>query len=270
MLGAVAGLALAATVATGCGGTSRNVHGQAGGGKVEPPKKGQASSRPSSQASGRAVATPERDIDCWAKGAKCIALTFDDGPGPYTAKLLDTLKQQNVRATFFVVGKNAQADPDLVKREAAEGHEVENHSMSHPDLAKESKAGLTEQIDGTNDIVKQLTGVTPRYLRPPYGATDGQVAAHVKKLGMTQIFWGIDAFDWKHPDASYVADQIVSDAAPKGIVLLHDIHPTSVDAVPKIIEGLRAKGYTFVTVSELVGAHVPVGGRYGGAPGRKE
>ncbi|MBO2446319.1 polysaccharide deacetylase family protein [Actinomadura barringtoniae] len=266
MLGAVAGLALAATVATGCGETSRSVHGQAGGGKVDPPKTGHEPGHET----GRPAAAPASTIDCWAKGAKCIALTFDDGPGPYTAKLLDTLKQQNVRATFFVVGKNAKADPDLVKREAAEGHEIENHSMSHPDLAKESKTGLTEQIDGTNDVVKQLTGATPRYLRPPYGATDGQVAAHVKKLGMTQIFWGIDAFDWKHPDASYVSDQIVSDAAPKGIVLLHDIHPTSVDAVPKIIEGLRAKGYTFVTVSELVGAHVPVGGRYGGAPGRKE
>ncbi|MGY1807237.1 polysaccharide deacetylase family protein [Blastococcus sp. SYSU D00669] len=199
-------------------------------------------------------------VDC-ARVA-CIALTFDDGPGPYTAQLLRELADADVDATFFVVGGNAAAMPDLVGRMAAEGHAVGNHTWDHPRLPALAPEQIADEIDRTTSALADA-GVTTDLLRPPYGETDGTVAAVAGARGYAQVLWDVDTQDWLNRDVATTTQRALDGAFPGAIVLLHDIHPTTVQAVPGIIAGLRARGYVFVTVPELVGTVEP-GARYGG------
>ncbi|WP_233511117.1 polysaccharide deacetylase family protein [Actinomadura craniellae] len=195
------------------------------------------------------VAPPRRNIDCTV--VKCIALTFDDGPMPGTAKLLNTLAAHKARATFFVVGVNVAAYPDLVRRAVAEGHEIGNHSWSHADLGRSSKGKVRSEIGRTQDAVRRAIGRPPDLFRPPYGSTDGQVAAIARQNGLPQIIWSVDTFDWRDRNSRVVERRAVREAHRGAIILMHDIHRTSVSAVPHILEALARKGYVFVTVSEL-------------------
>ncbi|MFI0445732.1 polysaccharide deacetylase family protein [Actinomadura sp. 6N118] len=184
--------------------------------------------------------------------AKCIALTFEDGPGPYTARLLDILAARKARATFFVVGANADADPELLRREAAEGHEIGNHTQSHRDLSRLPAMKVNSDIQRTDEIVRAATGKAPTLLRPPYGAGNATVAEVARSLGMPQILWNVDTRDWHDHDARVIADRAVSKARPGAIILLHDVRRSSVEAVPRILQRLQDEGYTFVTVSDLL------------------
>ncbi len=185
---------------------------------------------------------------------KCIALTFDDGPVAGTAALLDLLRSRGVHATFFVVGENARAHPDLLRRMAADGHAVENHTYTHARLTRLGTASIRRELVQTNDVIESVTGVAPAYVRPPYGATDDTVAAVARELGMGQVTWDVDPVDWKDHDSDVVRTRVLAHAHPGAIVLSHDIHATTRAAYPDILDTLIDRGYTFVTVPELLGA----------------
>jgi peptidoglycan/xylan/chitin deacetylase (PgdA/CDA1 family) len=189
----------------------------------------------------------EDSTDC-AK-VKCIALTFDDGPAaPETADLLTHLAQYKARATFFLVGQNAAAHPEIVRAEAKAGHELANHSWNHPDLTRLTTAEIKSQLARTNAVIKQVTGEEPVLFRPPYGAIDNKVRSATT---LSPVLWDVDTEDWKYRDANRVAQYVIDKAGRNEVVLLHDIHPTSVAAVPVILKTLTAEGYHFVTVSRL-------------------
>ncbi len=188
-----------------------------------------------------------------------VAMTFDDGPhGTNTPRLLDLLKQRKIKATFFIVGQCAAEYPDIMKRIVAEGHEIANHSWSHPQLTKMGEGGVTEQLGKTHDIIIQTTGVTPKVMRPPYGAfTPNQQGWAFRKWGYKCIMWDVDPLDWKVRNAAHVKSHILSHAVPGSIILAHDIHKSTIDAMPETLDGLTAKGLKFVTVSELIAMDRP-------------
>ena len=190
--------------------------------------------------------TPEEsDINCGE--VPCVALTFDDGPSVYTNQLLDILKENDAKATFFVLGKSAKVQKNTVLRTFHEGHQIGNHSWDHKDLKKLSKADIEQQINETNQTIKNITGKAPNVLRPPYGSYNNSVKEIVN---MPIILWDLDPLDWKDRDATLVA-QRMSEAKPNGIVLAHDIHKSTVEAMPKVISALKKKGYHLVTIDQL-------------------
>ncbi|MFG2003269.1 polysaccharide deacetylase family protein [Spirillospora sp. NPDC048911] len=206
------------------------------------------------------VPAPPRKIDC--RKRKCVALTFDDGPMPSTTKLLKTLAQKKVRATFFLIGQNVKKKPQIARAELAGGHELGNHSYTHTDLSRASASRVKSELSKTQSAIKKATGVTPKLMRPPYGATDSTVASVTRKMKLAQIIWAVDPNDWRDRNSKTVERRVVSATRPGYIVLMHDIHPTTVAAVPNIIKRLAAKGYVFVTVSELFGKPLTPGKKY--------
>ncbi len=188
-----------------------------------------------------------------------IAMTFDDGPHPeLTPKLLDELKKRGIKATFFMVGQCVAEYPDIVKRMAAEGHEVANHSWSHPALTKLGAEGVRKQMENTNDAIRNACGVTPVVMRPPYGATSAILNKRfAEDYGMKVILWSVDPLDWKYRNANKVYTAIIQNTRPGAIILAHDIHATTVAAMPETFDTLLSKGFKFVTVSELIAMDRP-------------
>jgi peptidoglycan/xylan/chitin deacetylase (PgdA/CDA1 family) len=188
-----------------------------------------------------------------------IAMTFDDGPSAEnTPRLLEMLKQRNIKATFFLIGQNAAANPDLVRRILAEGHEIGNHSWTHPQLSKLSDDRVTAEITKTQDAIKDASGFTPTLLRPPYGAITPRQREWIQnRFGLNIILWSVDPFDWKRPGASVITQRILSQTRPGAIILSHDIHKQTVDAMPATLDALIAKGYKFATVSQLIAMNKP-------------
>ena len=193
-------------------------------------------------------------------GNKVIALTFDDGPGPYTAHLLDVLDQYGAKATFFLIGSKVSSQANVVRSIHARGHQLGNHSWSHPELPKLPVNQIAGEIDRTNDAIKQATGVTPAILRPPYGAVNGVVLEQLRLRGMSSILWSVDTRDWADRNSEIVCSRAVAGARPGAIILMHDIHQTSVNAVPCILSALKQQGYSFVTVQGLLGNMAPGAG----------
>ena len=193
---------------------------------------------------------------------KCVALTFDDGPVAGTASLLDVLKKKRVHATFFMVGSNVALHPALVRRMLADGNVLGNHTWDHAQLTRLSAAGVQQEISRTNAAIQKATGTTPRLLRPPYGATNSTVAKVARQLGMAQILWNVDPLDWKDRNSATVTKRVLASTRAGSIILSHDIHPTTRAAYSAIIDGLRAKGFTLVTVPELLGSRLKPGGKY--------
>ncbi|MGH8048046.1 MAG: polysaccharide deacetylase family protein [Chthoniobacterales bacterium] len=185
---------------------------------------------------------------------RVIAMTFDDGPSEkLTPMLLDILKQRNIHATFFVVGQNAAEYPDILKRAVAEGHEIGNHSWNHPQLTALSADGVKSQIEKTNAAIRAAIGHNPVVMRPPYGATSVRLdKLFAETYGMKVILWSVDPLDWKYRNSERVKRQILAQVTPGAIVLSHDIHATTVAAMPDTLDALKAAGYKFVTVSELL------------------
>ncbi|QYC38121.1 Peptidoglycan-N-acetylglucosamine deacetylase [Nonomuraea coxensis DSM 45129] len=210
-------------------------------------------------------------VDCAA--TKCVALTFDDGPGPYTAELLDILKRENARATFFVVGVNAAAQPGLLRRMSDEGHLVGNHSWAHTDLSKPGTAKIADSLERARGTVAAAIGQAPTLVRPPYGAVSGTLRNVAREQGYPLVTWDVDVMDQQGGATPDIADRGVRGAHPGAIILLHDIHRESVAAVPEILKRLRGKGYSFVTVPELYGSAGMQAGRLyrsGSEPSRKQ
>lgn len=187
-----------------------------------------------------------------AKGleGKCVALTFDDGPDKeYTAKLLDRLKERNVRVTFFLMGQNIEGNEELVKRMKEEGHLIGNHSYSHIQLTKAGTEAVCQAVDKTSGMIEDITGEGPEYMRPPYGDWNEELE---NRVGMTTVLWSVDSLDWKLQNTSRIVKRVLKDVEDGDIILMHDIFPTSVDAAMEIIDTLTKRGYTFVTVDELL------------------
>lgn len=183
------------------------------------------------------------------KEKKLVALTFDDGPSPDTTKrLLDILREKSAKATFFVVGTMVQKTPSLVKQELAEGHEVGSHTVGHVNLSTLDAAKVKAEMAQMEKLYSDTVGNKLEILRPPYGATSATLRDNA---GMPMVIWTVDTLDWKNRDANMVHKAAVSAAFDGAVILMHDIYPTTVDAVPGIIDDLRAEGYEFLTVSEL-------------------
>ncbi len=183
-----------------------------------------------------------------------IAMTFDDGPHiQNTPRLLDMLKQRGIKATFFLVGENVVQYPQIVKRIVAEGHEIGNHSWSHPQLSKMTDASVHDELQRTHDAIVAACGVVPTIMRPPYGAfTPRQQRWCHGEFGYQIILWDVDPLDWKVRNSAHVESEILKQTVSGSIVLSHDIHKTTVDAMPSTLDALIAKGFKFVTVSELI------------------
>ncbi|WP_436841690.1 polysaccharide deacetylase family protein [Streptomyces cyaneofuscatus] len=194
--------------------------------------------------------------DC--RKAKCIALTFDAGPGKDTPELLDILKEKKVHATFFLLGKDhVLKHPDTVRRIQDEGHEVANHTWTHKILTDEKPDAIRAELEKTQVAIEKVTGKKPRLMRPPQGRTDDLVSGISKELGLSQVLWSATAKDYSTNDSALITKRIVDQASKDGIILLHDIYQGTVPAVPGIIDTLQKDGYTFVTVPELMAPAVP-------------
>ncbi|MEU1668857.1 polysaccharide deacetylase family protein [Streptomyces sparsogenes] len=199
-------------------------------------------------------------VDC--SKAKCVALTFDAGPSENTPRLLDILKKEHAHATFFMLGKNHVLKyPDLVRRIAAEGHELANHTWTHKILTKADDDEVRDEITRTQDAVSKITGSKkPLLMRPPQGRTDDRVSKICRELGIAQVLWSVTAKDYQTTDSALITKRVLDQVDRDGIILLHDIYKGTVPAVPGILEGLKKRGYTVVSVSELMAPAKPEAG----------
>jgi peptidoglycan-N-acetylglucosamine deacetylase len=181
-------------------------------------------------------------------------MTFDDGPSAtLTPKLLDLLATHHIKATFFVIGENVAEHPEIVARAAREGHEIANHSWSHPNLGKMSDDSVRRQLQQTDDAIKNATGKRPTLMRPPYGSITAREKRWIHdEFAYDIILWDVDPYDWKRPGPAVVRARILKETRPGSIVLSHDIHPGTIEAMPSTFDELEAKGFKFVTVSELI------------------
>ncbi len=217
--------------------------------------EGNSAPSPSPTMTPTAAPKPEKDAyNSVETTRKIVAMTFDDGPSPkLTPKLLDMLKERGIKATFYVVGTNAAEYPEILQRMVAEGHEIGNHSWNHPTLTRMSEAAVKSQLDRTEAAIVKATGIRSATMRPPYGATNAKLNKRYNdEFGMKTIMWSVDPLDWKYRNADRVQREIVAGATPGGIILAHDIHASTVAAMPGTLDALRAKGYEFATVSELL------------------
>lgn len=189
-----------------------------------------------------------------------IAMTFDDGPHPRnTPKLLDILKQRNIKATFFLVGENVREYPNIVRRILAEGHEIGNHTYKHPlNMTRLTDEQAHKEIADTAKALEDVAGYHSHLYRPPGGNTNARQTQWVHDdFGYLSILWSVDPNDWKRPGVSVVQRRLISGAHPGAIMLSHDIHAPTIEAVPLVLDTLLAKGYQFVTVSQLINLEQP-------------
>lgn len=182
------------------------------------------------------------------KKLKYVAFTFDDGPGEYTDKLLSALKKHESKATFFVLGNRANSFKKQLQREYNLGMEIGSHTWSHKNLKILSKKNVKKEISYARNAIKNVTGEYPTLLRPPYGNYNSIVSKNAKA---PMIYWSVDTEDWKYRNVKYIKNYVINHAGDGQIILLHDIHPTSVNGFIKALPELRKKGYELVTVSEL-------------------
>ncbi|WP_432156249.1 polysaccharide deacetylase family protein [Streptomyces sp. bgisy153] len=208
---------------------------------------------PSSVRAGSAPTAQARfgTVDC--RHAKCIALTFDAGPSEHSARLLDILKEKQVPATFFLLGKrHIDTYPELVRRMAAEGHEVASHTWTHRILTQLEPDQIREELRRPNEEIERLTGRRPTLMRPPQGRTNDTVHEISRELGLAEVLWTVTAKDYQTDDSALIQRRVLEQADRDGIILLHDLYDGTVPAVPGIIDALKARGFVFVTVPQLL------------------
>ena len=200
------------------------------------------------------------------EGQKIVALTFDDGPGPYTAELLDFLKQESVRVTFFVLGTRVDSYPKLIRRMAAEGHEIGNHSNAHNMLHRMDLVGVRNEMGKCAEKIEKLLGYRPAIMRCPGGNKNSAVEQYAKEAGIPIAYWSVDTLDWRSRDKDAILDIAFGKNGIRdgSIVLMHDIHKTTIPAAKEMILRLKEEGYTFVTTTELIAAR-----RGGIVPGKQ-
>ena len=215
-----------------------------------------------------APGTPDTRVDC-AKD-KCVALTFDDGPTPYTDRLVQVLQDAGAKATFFMIGNKVAANPDGAKRVAEAGMEIGNHTWEHPNMTTIPEQDVPDQLSRAQQAIATATGQTPKLWRPAGGLTDDAVNAVAAKDGLAAILWDVIPFDWIN-DSNTAATRymLMTQIKPGSVVLFHDSYSSTVDLVQQFIPVLKANGYHLVTVSQLLGDRAPgsvYGGRENGPP----
>ncbi len=179
-----------------------------------------------------------------------IAITFDDGPSAkYTPQLLDGLKERNVKASFFVIGKMAEENPKLIQREKEEGHLIGNHTYNHVDISKISDEDAVSEIQKTNQVIEKVTKDNVEYLRAPFGSWKKNL---VGRMNVFPVAWSVDPLVWTTENADEIVNKVVTEVKENDIILLHDCYQSSVDAALRIIDILRKEGYEFVTVDKLI------------------
>lgn len=181
---------------------------------------------------------------------KKIALTFDDGPHPvYTEQLLDGLKKRSVKATFFILGEQAEMYPDIVKRIGEEGHLIGNHTYSHLQYSPSREVEFGQELVKTNEILKDITGQEVMFVRPPYGSWNKK---YETQLNMFPVLWTIDPLDWTTSNVLKVVRGVLAKASENDIILMHDCYQSTVTAALEVIDTLQKEGFVFVTVEELL------------------
>ncbi len=200
-------------------------------------------------------------VDCTVQ--KCVALTFDDGPGPYTDRLLKVLADNDAKATFFLIGNKVAADPAGARRIADAGMEIGSHTWEHPNMTAIPVEDIPAQFSKANAAIQAATGQRPTLVRTAGGLVDDQVLAEAGKQGLADINWDVIPFDWAN-DANLAASRqiLMTQIKPGSVVLLHDTYSSTVDLVYQFIPVLKANGYHLVTVSQLLGPRAP-GSLYG-------
>jgi peptidoglycan/xylan/chitin deacetylase (PgdA/CDA1 family) len=194
---------------------------------------------------------------------KCVALTFDDGPGPFDDRLLQILKDNDAKATFFLIGNKVAANPAGAKRIADAGMEIGSHTWEHPNMATIATDDIAGQFSRANDAITAATGRTPTIYRPAGGLSSEAVRQTAAKFGLAEILWDVIPFDWAN-DSNTAATRymLMTYIKPGSVVLFHDTYSSTVDLVYQFIPVLKANGYRLVTVSELLGPRAP-GSSYG-------
>jgi len=186
---------------------------------------------------------------------KVVALTFDHSWGnTFTPSILDTLKKNNIKATFFIMGPWAQKYPDVAKRMVADGHEIASHGYRHQNYGDMTREWVKEDIEKSHALIKEVTGVDAKLIRPPNGHYSKQSLQVADELGYRTIIWSIDSLDWKNPGRDVIVDRVVKRLKPGGIILMHasDTPVQTAEALPILIEKIKAQGYEIVTVGELL------------------
>ncbi|MEY2443225.1 MAG: peptidoglycan-N-acetylglucosamine deacetylase [bacterium] len=184
-----------------------------------------------------------------------IALTFDDGPSAYTSRILDVLESQDIPATFFVVGRNVAGREELLSRMLSDGDMIGNHSYTHVDLSKANSPAL-KQIDDTQAAIEAASGFTPCLARPPYGRTSKKLLGALSRRHLTSTLWSVNPQDFLRPGTAQIKRRVLAGVRPGSIILDHDgggDRSQTLAAIPEIIQTLKARGYTFVTVTDLLG-----------------
>jgi peptidoglycan/xylan/chitin deacetylase (PgdA/CDA1 family) len=187
-------------------------------------------------------------------------MTFDDGPSEkLTPELLDLLAAHHIHATFFVIGTNVVAHAEILQRAVREGHEIGNHSWSHPAFAKMSDDRVRAELRKTDDAIRDAIGTRPVLMRPPYGSITARQKQWIHaEFGYRTILWDVDPLDWKRPGPAVITQRITRETRSGSIILSHDIHPGTIKAMPATFDQLAAKGFKFVTVSELIAMGKPM------------
>ena len=181
---------------------------------------------------------------------KRIALTFDDGPHPiYTPQMLELLKEEQVPATFFLLGENVELYGDVVKEIAKEGHLIGNHTYHHVQITSLSLEEACKEIQETSDLIEELTGTGTEYVRPPFGTWNEELE---ERLNLIPVMWSIDTKDWTTQNVDWIVRETVKHAEDHDIILMHDSYQSTVDAVKRVIEQLEVEGFEFVTVDEII------------------
>ncbi len=183
---------------------------------------------------------------------KKVALTFDDGPSEnpeITNRLLDELNTRGVKATFFLLGVNAEKNPETVKRIAEEGHLLGNHSYSHINIEQASDEEVIADFQKSREVIEEITGVKLEFLRPPYGIWREELE---EVIGLVPVMWSVDPLDWNTDNVEKIVNKVVTDTEENDIILMHDSSESSIEAAICIIEHLTEAGFEFVTVDELL------------------
>lgn len=179
-----------------------------------------------------------------------IAITFDDGPSSrYTGRLLDGLKERNVKASFFLIGENAEENPELVERIYKEGHLIGNHTYSHVQMTHLSEKEAANEIERTDQVISAITGEHVAYMRPPFGAWQRELEI---KMEVLPVLWSVDPLDWTTENVDEIVSKVVTEVEEGDIILLHDCYASSIEAALRIVDILQKEGYEFVTVDRLL------------------
>lgn len=205
--------------------------------------------------SGVPAGASQAKIDC--ARVKCLALTFDDGPGKTTPALLDLLKKERVKATFFLVGNKVEERPAIARRTAREGHAIGNHTYSHPSLPTLFDDDVLDELGATQEAIEKATGRAPSMFRPPYGHTDDRVLHLASQHDLAQVMWTGTTLDWDLRDARKIKAAVLRLAKRDGVILMHDTVPATVKAMPGIVKELKKRGYHLVTVPTLLRGKKP-------------